>query len=176
MLKATEDLRREHESVLHALTIYDQIMSSGPREDSVLLKYYKELIYFLKEFADKCHHGKEEKYLFKELTATGGARETGFIERLLKEHKLAREYVKEMEKALESKNIEAFNDSALKYSDLLRIHIEEENNGIFLMADEILSEEEQNLLFEKFEEHEENVIGHGVHEELHSMIHRWEDL
>jgi hemerythrin-like domain-containing protein len=25
------------------------------------------LIYFLKTFADKCHHGKEENYLFKEL-------------------------------------------------------------------------------------------------------------
>lgn len=176
MLKATEDLRQEHESVLHALRIYDNIMSSGPRDDVVLLKYYEELIYFLKEFADKCHHGKEENYFFTELSVKGGARETGFIERLLKEHKVAREYIAEMEMALESKDIETFNNSAAKYRDLLRVHIEEENNGIFLMADEILSEEEQDLLFEKFEEHEEKVIGHGVHEELHSMIHRWEDL
>ena len=44
------------------------------------------------------------------------------------------------------------------------------------MADELLTEDEQNVLFGKFEEHEENVIGHGIHEELHAMIHRWESL
>ena len=27
---------------------------------------------------------------------------------------------------------------------------------------------------QKFEEHEESVIGHGVHEELHAMINKWE--
>jgi hemerythrin-like domain-containing protein len=176
MEKATQDLRQEHVSILHALKIYDDIMSSGPREDSVLLKYYEELIYFLQEFADKCHHGKEEDYFFKELAIEGDVRETGFIELLLEEHKLAREYVAAMDKALQSNDIEGFNSSATKYRDLLRKHIEEENNGIFLMAEEILSEDEQNMLFEKFEEHEENVIGHGVHEELHTMIHRWESL
>jgi len=41
------------------------------------------------------------------------------------------------------------------------------------MADQLLDEETQDALFEKFEQHEESVIGHGVHEELHSMIHNW---
>lgn len=176
MGKATQDLRKEHDAVLHALKIYDDIMSSGPREDSVLLKYYGELVYFLQVFADKCHHGKEEEYLFKELTTKGGAREVGFIELLLDEHKEARDYVAAMEKALESKDLEAFNSNAVKYRDLLRNHIEEENNGIFLMADELLSEDVQDTLFEKFEDHEETVIGQGVHEKLHAMIHEWEEL
>ena len=41
------------------------------------------------------------------------------------------------------------------------------------MADRVLGEEEQNLLYEKFEQHEENVIGQGVHDKLHSMIDIW---
>jgi hypothetical protein len=28
-------------------------------------------------------------------------------------------------------------------------------------------------MFEQFENHEENVIGHGLHEKLHSMIDSW---
>lgn len=176
MEKATQDLRKEHSSILHALKIYDDIMSSGTRDESVMLKYYGELIYFLQVFADKCHHGKEEGYLFKSLTIREDVRETGFIELLLEEHALAREYVANMEKALGSKDIVEFNSFAIKYRDLLRKHIEEENNGIFLMAEEVLSEEEQDLLFEQFEEHEEKVIGQGVHEELHAMIHEWEAL
>lgn len=176
MGKATQDLRKEHDAVLHALNIYENIIFSDSREENVLLKYYSELVYFLQAFADKCHHGKEEKYLFKELTLKGGVIESGFVDLLLAEHKEARDYVSAMEKALESKDLGALNSWATKYSDLLRRHIEEENNGIFLMADELLSEDEQDTLFEKFEDHEETVIGHGVHEELHSMIHGWEEL
>jgi len=37
---------------------------------------------------------------------------------------------------------------------------------------EALSEKDKTL-FDKFEEHEESVVGHGVHEQLHSMIHKW---
>jgi hypothetical protein len=38
-----------------------------------------------------------------------------------------------------------------------------------------LDDARQNELFEKFENHEETVVGHGIHEELHAMIHKWED-
>jgi hemerythrin-like domain-containing protein len=60
MGKATLDLRKEHDSVLHVLKILDKMMSTDKKEDIVKLKYYNELVYFLKIFADKCHHGKEE--------------------------------------------------------------------------------------------------------------------
>jgi len=37
----------------------------------------------------------------------------------------------------------------------------------------LLNETEQDEMFEKFENQEESVIGHGVHEELHAMIQKW---
>lgn len=40
------------------------------------------------------------------------------------------------------------------------------------MADKLLDEEKQDSLFAKFEQHEENVVRHGVHEKLHAMIHK----
>jgi hypothetical protein len=42
------------------------------------------------------------------------------------------------------------------------------------MADRLIDDAAQDEMFEKFEQHEESVIGHGVHEELHAMIHKWE--
>ncbi len=64
--KAIQDLRKEHESILNVLNIADKVISS--RSDEVKkLQFGKELVYFLKKFADKCHHGKEENYLFNEL-------------------------------------------------------------------------------------------------------------
>lgn len=70
MGKATQDLKEEHNAILHVLKILDKAMpSSKPEAD--MLKFYGELLYFLKIFADKCHHGKEEQYLFTALTAMG---------------------------------------------------------------------------------------------------------
>lgn len=176
MGKATDDLRNEHSSISHALNIYDDIASSGPKEESVLLKYYTELVYFLKIFADKCHHGKEEDYLFKDLGGKGVLEDPDLINHLLREHKLARDYIVMMDEALGDNHIEKFNDAFVKYQELLRRHMRKEETGIFLIADELLKEAVQDILFEEFEAHEEKVVGHGVHEELHAMIHRWEEL
>jgi hemerythrin-like domain-containing protein len=173
MGKATQDLRKEHDSILHVLKILDKMMSTDQKEDIDKLKYYSELVYFLKIFADKCHHGKEEKYFFVELANRGIPDEGGLIGSLLQEHNQSREYVAMMGKALESKDLMGFNTAAAKYGDLLKSHIEKENNILFAKADQLLDEEMQAALFEKFEQHEESVIGHGVHEELHSMIHKW---
>lgn len=71
MGKATQDLRKEHEAILHVLNILDKMMDSENRDTDSLLKYYGEVVYFLRIFADKCHHGKEENYLFKEMLAQG---------------------------------------------------------------------------------------------------------
>lgn len=68
MGKATLDLKKEHDAIFHVLTIMDQMISAADKEDSIKLKYGKEMVYFLKIFADKCHHGKEEGLLFPELS------------------------------------------------------------------------------------------------------------
>ena len=92
---------------------------------------------------------------------------------MLKEHQEGREYIALMNKAAEAADLTNFKINASNYSYLLRNHIEKENNVLFAMADKILDETKQDELFEKFEQHEENVMGHGVHEELHAMIHKW---
>ncbi len=175
MGKATQDLKNEHDAILHVFTIIDKMLTIGTKEDIEIFKFGDELIYFLKTFADKCHHGKEEDYLFTELIARGIPNEGGPIGVLLLEHKQGREYISLMNKSLESKGLINFKTNAIKYRDLMRNHIDKENNALFVMADKVLDDARQNELFEKFETHEETVIGHGVHEELHSMIHKWEE-
>ncbi len=93
---------------------------------------------------------------------------------MLREHVQGREYIALMSKSLEAKDLTGFKTNAANYRDLLISHIAKENDVLFVMADRLLDEKNQNELFKKFEEHEENVIGHGVHEELHAMIHTWE--
>jgi len=172
MGKATQDLRKEHDIILHVRYITDEIISTVT-EDVKIMHFGNELVYFLKTFGDKCHHGKEENYLFKELENQGVPNEGGPIGVMLKEHQEGRIYIDLMNKAVEAEDAANFKINASNYSNLLRNHIEKENNVLFVTADEILDDSKQDEIFEKFEQHEENVIGHSVHEKLHSMIHKW---
>ena len=56
----------------------------------------------------------------------------------------------------------------------MRNHIEKENNVLFMMGDQRLPEETQTELLEKFEEHEEKVVGEGKHEILHALLKKFE--
>ncbi len=138
-----------------------------------LLSYYGEVVYFLKIFVDKCHHGKDENYLFKELVNKGIANEGGPVGVMLQEHVQGRDYIAQMARSLDDKNISGYNNAAIQYRDLLRRHIDKENNVLFMMADNVIDEQSQSLMLEQFEQHEETVIGHGVHEKLHAMIDTW---
>lgn len=175
MGKATQDLRNEHAAILHVFTILDKMLSSTTKSDADNLQFGNELVNFLKIFADKCHHGKEEDLLFRKLEKGGVQNEGGPIGAMLQEHQQGREYIVLMDKFLDSKDLTNFKNTAIKYRDLLRGHIAKENAVLFMMADKLLDDKIQDELFEEFENHEETVVGHGVHEELHSKIHKWED-
>lgn len=175
MGKATQDLRHEHEAILHVLTILDQMLSSTSKTDTENLAFGGELVDFLKIFADKCHHGKEETYLFAELEKNGVPNEGGPIGVMLAEHKQGRELIALMKTSLDSHNLPNFKTYAIKYRDLLRSHIDKENKVLFMMADRVLNDAKQDELFAYFEKHEETVIGHGVHDALHARIHTWEE-
>lgn len=175
MGKATIDLRNEHDAILFVLKVVDKMMVSQ-KDQAEMLKYYDELVYFLKIFADKCHHGKEENYLFKELVNKGIANQGGPVGAMLYEHEQGRKYIADMTAGLATKDIAGINAAAAGYSHLLRGHIEKENNVLFLLADKLIDEKQQELMFEKFEQFEEEVIGQGIHDKLHAMIDTWAEV
>ena len=48
MGKATQDLRNEHDAILHVLEILDAMMANDKKEDTEMLQYYNEVVYFQK--------------------------------------------------------------------------------------------------------------------------------
>ena len=103
MGKATQDLRSEHDAILHVLDILDRASAIREKDQAGFLKFGGELTGFLKIFADKCHHGKEENFLFEEMVQRGVPKEGGPIGVMLQEHKLGREYIALMATAVEFK-------------------------------------------------------------------------
>lgn len=171
MSKAIADLKNEHEAILSAIQILERMMVVIEKSPSVDTKDIHDFIGFLKEFADKCHHGKEEGLLFPALIRAGVAEKGGPIGVMLADHAQGRKFIRDMEEAI-SPDVDRVKlaQAARGYATLLRNHIQKENMFLFPMAEKMLTETQLEKLYEEFEDHEEKVIGQGRHEELHAML------
>jgi len=171
MSKAIDDLKHDHDAILSALKILDRIAEDIEKGATPGRADLAKFIDFLKEFADKCHHGKEEGMLFPALTQAGMPERGGPVGVMLSEHVEGRRFIKEMEGAIASTpDYRAFSAAAKRYSSLLQNHIGKENDVLFPMAENLLKADQLEKLYEGFETHEKTVIGHGRHEELHQIL------
>ena len=175
-MEATKELKEEHEGILHMLKILERISSTKREIEDFPFEHMVQIIDFLKVFVDQCHHGKEEDFLFPALEAAGIPREGGPIGVMLSEHQQGRQLVKEMTESLvrlrneEMQGLADFQKIAQSYIELLRQHIEKENNVLFAMADQRLSGQRQNEMADSFEQLERNRIGVGRHEAFHALM------
>ena len=172
-MKATQQLKDEHEGIKLMLMILEKICWNINNDKRLNFDHIDKVVDFIKGFADKCHHGKEEEILFPAMIKSGIPKEGGPISVMLHEHEIGRNHIKALSKAIDevkSGNNEAAATlvlSAGNYIELLRNHIEKENNILFKMADQVLNEEEQSKIFDEFEKLEVEKIGIGKHEEYH---------
>lgn len=176
-VKATEVLKSEHrgiEKMLHIIREAAQKMLAGERVSSDI---FEKAADFFSNFADRCHHGKEERHLFVRLAAKGIPTEGGPIGVMLSEHEAGRTHIRGMKKALEDLRAgrtgaeRDLAEQALAYVQVLSAHIQKEDNVLFPMVDQALTDREQEELVDAFEQVEAQEMGEGVHEQYHQMIH-----
>lgn len=169
---ASEDLRAEHEGILHGLHILERMEQAAREKGIADMGDVAGMIHFLRLFADKCHHGKEEDLFFPALERAGIRKEGGPIGQMLLEHSEGRGYIAEMVASAEGHALDAnrFAAAARGYVTLLRSHIDKENTILFPAGDRMIPEEEQDELLGEFEEFEETVMGKGTHEKLHKTL------
>lgn len=169
----TEDLRHEHDVILLVLQGAErQAALRVPKQDNL-----NELLDFFMNFVDHCHHAKEERYLFPKMEERGIPNIGGPIGVMLSEHSAGRALVAAMKEKIASWHVDKqtvadLKKDLLEYVELLRIHINKENNVLFPTADKILSAEDQKYLSDAFAKVESEEIGEGVHEKYHKMAHR----
>jgi hemerythrin-like domain-containing protein len=175
MNAASKDLISEHKAIQIALNILEKIQERLGKNGEADYKDIIDLLDFLKEFADKCHHGKEEVFLFPALEKAGVKKEGGPIGVMLQEHTKGRNLIKEMQENILNNpvNKTGFITAASEYVRHMRAHIEKENTVLFPMIDTRMSASEQKELAENFENHEKKVIGEGRHEELHALLDKF---
>ncbi|HNX22580.1 MAG TPA: hemerythrin domain-containing protein [Spirochaetota bacterium] len=173
---ASQDLRHEHDAILFSLKILGEISNRVESGKDVPPHDIISIIDFLKLFADKCHHGKEEGLFFPALEDVGVPKQNGPIGVMLAEHTMGRDFIRQMRESVTDNSYmkDEFVKSAQGYISLMRAHIEKENTVLFPMGDAKLSDSKQKELIDAFEKFEEEVIGKGKHEELHKQLHDFE--
>lgn len=166
----TDVLRHEHEVILRALQLLERLgrrLEAGEAVDRAALAWLRD---FFSTFADRCHHGKEEQHLFPAMERQGVPRDGGPLGVMLYEHEQGRGFIRAMRDADDQVVAQAIS----AYVELLRGHIDKENNVLFVLAEQVLSPEEQYGLVHSFEEVEQAVVGPGIHERLLADLARLE--
>ncbi len=169
-MQATQILMDEHrviERVVSALQVAAERVSQGEEMRPV---FFVDAALFIKNFADGCHHRKEEGVLFVAMTESGIPAQRGPIGVMLAEHEQGRLFTREMKDAAQKWEAgdlsarAAVVHNALGYVALLRQHIHKENNILFPMADRLIPPDRQEKVAADFERIEQEEIGEGLHE------------
>lgn len=106
----------------------------------------KDYVVFLREYADRLHHGKEEDILFDQMVKNGFPKEGGPIAVMLMEHDQGRAYIRALTDLAERERVWTPEDRGLlhkhgtEYVNLLRAHIQKEDQILYPMARSRLTE------------------------------------
>ena len=152
MKTAMQILLDEHKNILkiaEALNKECDALESGKKLNT---DFFSQAIEFIREYADRFHHAKEEDILFKELCRPDAKMHCNPVEQMLYEHNLGRNFVKGMEEGLKEGNKNRITENARGYSQLIQEHINKEDNILYPMADEALSEKAKKSMLKKFNE------------------------
>lgn len=149
MMELIKTLREEHDKIWqftdHVQTLCLNLMQQDIFEENE----FREAIRFIREFADKEHHQKEERLLFRAMTDELGNLAVNLVQHgMLVEHDQARLYVAELEQAVngycaDKSPVHKLNilANATSYCAHLRRHIEKENNAVYPFAERSLKPE-----------------------------------
>ncbi len=177
-MKPTEILIKEHDAILSMLEILKAVSTRLENKEQVNPEHLPQIVEFIRIFADKCHHGKEENLLFKSMIKAGMPKDSGPVAVMLSEHDAGRGFVRKMNEAAlafvqgDHSLVDKFVQNANGYIALLSQHIQKENKILFPMADKVIPQEEQKRLLDEFDKVETEIIGDGIHEKFHELLHR----
>jgi hemerythrin-like domain-containing protein len=168
-----QDLKEEHGGIITMLGVMKKVAIRLKNREEVKKEHLEKIVEFLRNFADKCHHGKEERILFPEVVKNESNLQ--LINELLGEHKTGRDYIRGIDESLEYYDIgspDAYHIAINMegYIFLLTEHIRKESKSLFPIVDKQIPDKVQLEIEEQFDILERDVIGEGKHEEYHGLL------
>jgi hemerythrin-like domain-containing protein len=167
----------EHRLIERMVKVMKHEIEAIGRTGKARPEFIDEAIDFMKTFADRCHHGKEEGLLFAQLSEkriTDHYKQT--VDELVQEHARARSLTANLVDAKrryvsgDAGALEEIRASMKTLVDFYPLHIEKEDRHFFIPCMEYFSQREQDLMLESFSEFDRTLI----HEKYRGVIERFE--
>lgn len=154
MKTALQMLSDEHQNILKVIDALLKECNTLELDKPINNDFFLKSIDFIKNYADKFHHAKEEDILFQEFNkcAEKGGTHCNPVEQMFIEHEEGREYVKGMSAGVQENNKQKIIENARGYARLLQDHIYKEDNILYPMADEALDKETKEDMLVQFEQ------------------------
>lgn len=173
-----EILAREHRLIERALNALGQLCAQSLRAGRLDERAARLALRFLREFADRTHHLKEERLLFPAIEANGYFPGCG----LAQEHEDGRDRVRGMADAVaaaasgDPEAVRLFARQARSYVSFLREHIRKEDDCLADVTASTLSIEARLRLTAQFDELERQEIGERAFERFSAVADEIEAL
>jgi len=143
----TQVMMDEHQLILRMISLVEKNTERLAAGQFRHWQFYLDAVDFIRNYADRFHHAKEEDVLFVELVKNGMPEKSSPIEAMLMEHDQGRAHVRGMEEAaqqaLDGKTgqIPAIIEHARGYAELLRGHIDKEDSILYPLSERVLPAE-----------------------------------
>lgn len=165
----------EHRLIERLINLMDSQAGRIEKENKIDPDFLAFAIDFLRTYADKCHHGKEEDILFKTLEQKSlSAEHREMIKDLLRDHIRSRKMVAALseskDKCLQGEKL-ALKDITGLVRGLVQLycrHIKKEDKDFFLPMMGYLNKDEQSRMLKDFQDFDKRFVQTVYKDELTS--------
>lgn len=158
-----EELMHEHEYILKVVNALKILGDQLERDKQVDADLLRGAVRFFREFADVCHHGKEEAVLFPAMERAGVPESGCPLGALRSEHKKGRVLVSSFSDSVEAYAVDPSAAREGLVADIAAIyrlypdHIWKEDDMVFPMVDRLFGPEDLQQLRADFDKAEEDL-------------------
>lgn len=167
----------EHRLIERMIKLLDLEFSNIKKTNEVNTSFIDNAIDFIKTYADRCHHGKEEDILFRDLkNKTLSPAHKRILDELIQEHIYARETTKILLDAKnkylndDKDNISIISTQLNKLVEFYPKHIAKEDKNFFIPCMEYFSRKEQDDMLNEFWDFDKKL----VHEKYRKIVELYE--
>jgi hemerythrin-like domain-containing protein len=165
----------EHRLIERMISVMGKELERIRKDGTVNPKFIDIATNFIRTYADQCHHGKEEKILFRDLKKKKlQPTDKQIMEELIQEHVLGRKLTgglveaKEKYEAGDKGALDSIIDIIQQLVDFYPKHIEKEDKVFFKSAMKYLDDVEKNAMLEEEYEFDKGFI-HVVYKNIVSQ-------
>lgn len=174
----TRMLTDEHRLILRMIALVEKNVALMEQGKFRNWRFFLDVVDFIRNYADRFHHAKEEDVLFVALVKNGMPERQSPIEAMHMEHDQGRNFVRHLEAAAELAlagepgQLPVIAENAKGYAALLRGHIDKEDTILYPLAERVLPEEVRTGMLQAYGNAEAQTP--GLEETYRRMVENYE--